>query len=48
MLSKQGLEVVPNSFFFIGQSLLPLSLKVLIDFPLACRLGIQGHPSSIP
>jgi hypothetical protein len=47
ILNKSGLGVAPNSSFSSGQSLLPSSFKVLIDFLSTCRLGIQGHPSSI-
>ncbi len=47
VLNKLGLKVVPNSFLSNGWSLLPPLLKVLIDFPSTCHLGIEGHPSCV-
>ncbi len=38
--SKLGFEVVPNSYFLSGWSKLPSSLRVLINFLLACHFGI--------
>jgi hypothetical protein len=40
ILTKSGFKVVQNRFFFRSWSLLPSSLKVLIDFLSACHFGI--------
>jgi hypothetical protein len=47
VLNKLGLKVVPNIFLSSDRSLLPPSLKVLIDFPSTCHLGVEGHPSCV-
>ncbi len=40
VVTKLGFEVVPNSYFLSGWSILPSLLRVLTNFLLACHFGI--------